>query len=119
MQISYDPRHWNEDAGLERERARIASSTAPADVRRLFPLSVRILKEDRTYGLTKGQILLYARTKLKPSLYPIEAVSYGIRQRLPRETTVMQYSSAEVEVITPEEALTALQSAAAAAIDAL
>lgn len=101
MQTSFDTSKWMEDSNDESLRWRV-TSLAPASLkRRLFPLSCRILASSRLYqGCPEGRVLEYARTKMIPSAFPVEVLTFDGRGM----RTAMVFAPGEVELMPPVEA---------------
>lgn len=74
MLQTFDRTNWKEDPAAERERDTLNGETPPEILRRLYPFKARALKKCHAYGIEEGQLLEYARARMVPQFYPIEAV---------------------------------------------
>ena len=74
MQTTFNNKEWQEDPILDRQRTSLTSRSDPDEFRRLYPFKVRILKPCKAYNFDTGAIVKYARTKMTPQYFPMEAV---------------------------------------------
>ena len=100
MQTSREKEIWKEDAGDEQARMRLRPEDAHLVKRRLYPISARLKEPSRIYpGVVKGHVFMYARTRMVPSAFPVEALFWhqsGQRQ-------YMSFAPDEVELLGPQD----------------
>ena len=99
MQTSFNPLEWKEDSGEEFSRMRITGETPEEELRRLYPFQAVLKKDCKSYGLEEGMILNYARVKLIPQFYPIEAVIYTGNPKIAPKTVILTSTEAQVREV--------------------
>jgi hypothetical protein len=77
IQTSMDPKDWIEDKTMERVRWELPRTSSPALKRQHFPFSCRVTKSSAVYRATEGMVFKYARTKMIPASFPIEAMFFN------------------------------------------
>ena len=101
MQGSYSQTDWQENHVDETLRRALSDASSPTLVRQLFPLRARLVRADKTYRLPAGTTFTYARTKMVPSLYPIEVCTFK-ESGLGTAVRCIHYNSTEVELMRAE-----------------
>ena len=77
MQTSMNPADWKEDYHTEQRRWALTRDSFVSEKRALYPFSVRVKQGSRIYnGLQAGTIIHFARTKMVPASFPIEALGW-------------------------------------------
>ena len=108
MLTSTNPADWYENRAAERIRLRLTHLSPPQIIREQFPLSARYvsLNRDLVYGLKRGTILTYVRTKHIPSAFPFE-VLLQLHERDPHgsTTTHAYFKGDELELFVPVDEL--------------
>ncbi len=97
MLTTFDRSFWHELAWEENARRLLTTNSPEDEVRKLFPFKGVVLTPCMAYGVKKGDVLQYARTRHEVSTFPIECAfrteSSGSTLR------VMSFKSEEVQLL--------------------
>jgi hypothetical protein len=99
-QTTFDKSQWKEDPTDQRMRTGLTATSPDYMKRLLFPLSLRMKQHSRHYpGLLAGTVVKFARTRLSPTGWPIEALVFDkLGNRIH-----CSFSSDEAELLNPVE----------------
>jgi len=106
MQTSTNPADWQEQISEVHERYAIAKVVDPLKLRKLFPLSATIASDvDMMTRLPKGTVLLYVRTRLSPSSFPLEVFVPAYRDSLGVDVPprMLSYRADELKLFCPAD----------------
>ena len=96
--IASSPTTWVEVATDESVRMTITPDTPHIVKRRLYPFSLVAIAGQKVHGLAQDELVAYARVKLQPSHYPIEALVRTADGKIYRRCA---FQASEVDVVEP------------------
>ena len=97
FQDTLDPMAWSEDRNDDTIRRQVRPDTDLHILRHLFPVSCRVTGRSVAYDLKGGEILRFARTRLIPAFFPVQAVQWNAMGA----TCIRMFTHDEVEVLPP------------------
>lgn len=74
MLTSFDRTTWKEDPTEEHARDQMNLTTPEAELRKHFPYKGVVKMNLRAYGIPKGAVLNYVRTRQELGFYPMQAI---------------------------------------------